>query len=263
MLVDSIKNLLRFALQRNVYTVQHGLAKGLKRRGGFAFLKKELTKEEQFLLGLDLTGQTVYDVGGWEGVFTCFFARAVGPNGQVVTFEPNPQCRKRILENVRLNQFENVRVLNVGLSSTSGTDTLVFTTQSLGVGSVQKEIKQQLLAERGALRVEVELDTLDHQVLVQSLPRPDFVKIDVEGLEYEVLKGMAETIRLHKPKLYIEIHGVNEQQKLENAHSVINLLYASGYTVQHIESGQLITPQAFEIAQVGHLYCTVPEKMKP
>jgi FkbM family methyltransferase len=262
-LIDSIKSLLRFLLQRNVYTVQHGLAKGLKRRGGFAFLKKELNKEEQFLLGLDLTGRTVYDVGGWEGVFTCFFARAVGPKGNVITFEPNPHCRKRILENVSLNHFENVRVLNVGLNSASGRDTLVFTTQSLGVGSVQKEIKEQLLAKRGALRVEIELDTLDHQVHLQSLPQPNFVKIDVEGLEYEVLKGMTETIGLFKPNLYIEIHGINEQQKLNNARNVITLLCESGYTIHHIESDQIITSQAFEIPQVGHLYCTVPDPLKP
>ena len=70
-----------------VYVVRHGLAKGLKRRGGLGFVPQmgRLSLEETFLEGLDLAGQTVYDIGGYEGVFTLFFARRVGPSGRVVT----------------------------------------------------------------------------------------------------------------------------------------------------------------------------------
>lgn len=258
MIVDSIKSLLRFALQRNVYTVQHGLARGLKRRGGLAFLKKELTEEERFLLSLDLNGQTVYDIGAWEGVFTCFFARAVGNHGQVITFEPNPQCRTHILENVQLNRFDHVRIIGIGLSSNKGKDTLVFSDRSLGVGSLQTEIKQQLLSKRGAVSIEIELDTLDHQIAVHTLPPPNLVKIDVEGLEYHVLKGMSETMAIYSPKLYIEIHGADEQGKFANAHDVVSLLTQAGYRIQHIESGQMVDPMRFEIAKEGHLYCHKP-----
>jgi FkbM family methyltransferase len=258
MIVDGLKTLLRFALQRNVYTVQHGLARGLKRRGGIAFLKKELTEEERFLLSLDFTGQTIYDIGAWEGVFTCFFARAVGSHGQVITFEPNPKCREHILENVRLNGFNHVRLIGIGLSSTTGKDTLVFSARSLGVGSLQTEIKQQLLNGPGAVSIEIDLDTLDHQIAVHALPPPNLVKIDVEGLEYQVLKGMSETMAMYSPKLYIEIHGAGEQGKLTNAHDVVVLLSQAGYTIQHVESGQSIDPMKYEVAKEGHLYCYKP-----
>ena len=91
----------RFVFRNYVYTVQHGLAKGLKRRGGFGFLPKSgLSKEERFLIELDIRGQTAYDIGGWEGVFTIFLARSVGQAGRVIVFEPNPLCQACILNNV-------------------------------------------------------------------------------------------------------------------------------------------------------------------
>ena len=58
--------------QNHVYTSQHGLAKGLKRRGGLAFLPSfvprstEMLREEQFIDSLDFTGQTVFDIGGGD-----------------------------------------------------------------------------------------------------------------------------------------------------------------------------------------------------
>lgn len=254
-MITTMKNFARWLLHRHVYTVQHGLAKGLKRRGGFAFLRKKLSSEEQFLLTLNFTNQTVYDVGGWEGIFTCFFARAVGPQGQVVTFEPNPRCQAHIRENVRLNHFENVQVIGVGLSSVAGKDTLVFSAQSLGVGSLQADIKRQLLDGEGAIKVDVELDTLDHQIALHKLPPPAFIKIDVEGLEYDVLAGMSKTIATYAPKLYIEIHGADDQKKIENVQKVVSLLYTSGYTIKHIESGEMVTLAGAERAKAGHLYC--------
>src|SRR5262249_58304476 len=61
------------------YTSRHGLAKGLKRRGGLAFLPSfvprstEMLREEQFIQELDLAGQTVLDIGGGQGGYTLFF----------------------------------------------------------------------------------------------------------------------------------------------------------------------------------------------
>src|SRR4051812_16352239 len=108
-------------LRNHTYTVRHGLAKGLKRKGGLAFLPAALADtsgreaEERFLLGLELEGQTVYDVGGDQGIYTLFFARRVGAAGRVVTFEPNPESYRRIVDNVALNNFRNVEVRHVGL----------------------------------------------------------------------------------------------------------------------------------------------------
>lgn len=87
----TILSALMSLVKNHIYTSRSGLTKGLKQKGGLGFIpKRPLTREEKFLLGLDINGQTIYDIGEHAGIFTMFFARSVGKNGKVITFEPNP-----------------------------------------------------------------------------------------------------------------------------------------------------------------------------
>ena len=103
------------------YTVRHGIATGLKRRGGLGFLARPQpeTSEERFLRSLDLTGRTVYDVGGYQGLFALFFAAKVGPTGRVICFEPITPST--ILGNLALNGFSHAEVRAVALGAADGT----------------------------------------------------------------------------------------------------------------------------------------------
>jgi FkbM family methyltransferase len=240
-----------------VYTVRHGLAKGLKRRGGLGFVPQwgALPLEEQFLQTLELDGDTVYDVGGYQGVFTLFFARQVGPSGRVLTFEPNPASVATIRENVALNGFTNVRVHQLALGAAPGRGTLVFPTDESARGSLNGDIQDQIRTEPQARSLEVEIDSLDHQVAL-GLPPPSFVKLDVEGLERAVLGGMSATLAEHHPRLYIEIHGADATRKLENASQVIEFLWKCRYSIYHVEN-RLDIERSDHIARAieGHIYC--------
>ena len=90
------------------YTVRHGLARGMKRKGGLGFLPMSArpTAEEVFLRSLPLEGKTVYDIGAFEGLLTLYFSRFAK---QVIAFEPNPRNYAKCLENLRLNHLTNVR----------------------------------------------------------------------------------------------------------------------------------------------------------
>lgn len=257
MLKDTLRSAVRWVFRNYVYTVRYGLAQGLKRRGGLGFLKRQaLSPEEQFLLRLDLTGKTVYDVGAWEGIFTLFFARAVGPQGQVICFEPNPSCWQRVEANLQLNSFKNVTIQKVALGSERGQGTLVFSASSLGVGSLDSAIQANLRRERGSHTIQVTIDTLDALVAEARLPSPDLVKIDVEGFEYQVLLGMQEILRSSRPQLYIEIHGSTTEQKQANVQRVIQVLAATGYHIHHIESNTEVTIANSHVASVGHIFAT-------
>jgi hypothetical protein len=108
----ALTSVLEPMLRNHVYTAKAGLVTGLKRRGGLGFIpKKSLTREHTFLKSLDFKGKNVYDVGGYTGLITIFFARAVGETGSVVTFEPNPQNYNAILDHIELNGFNNVTVI--------------------------------------------------------------------------------------------------------------------------------------------------------
>ena len=257
MLKRTVISTLQPMLANRVYTVRHGLARGLKRRGGLGFVPQVGTPpaEEGFLQALDLAGRTVYDVGGYEGVFSLFFARQVGPAGRLVTFEPNPVNHAKIVANLALNGFRNVEIRRIAVGAAPGSATLVFPADETARGSLLTDIQDQIKQEKHVAAVEVDVDSIDHQI-AGGLPEPDFVKIDVEGLELEVLQGMSAVIARRHPALYIEIHGADMQRKLENATAVIEYLWLAGYAVRHVESGQNIDNAAkIPTARRGHLYC--------
>jgi len=257
-MLEIVISFLHNLTKNYIYTARHGLAKGLKRKGGLGFLPKigAQTQEESFLIDLDLRGQTVYDIGGNVGVFTLFFSRAVGKNGRVVVFEPHPENYKKIIENVRLNKFDNVEVRQIGLGEKRYNTTLAFSPLVLGEGSVLEDTKACILQRRGAKIIHIEIDSLDNQIIAANILKPDLVKIDVEGFELDVLLGMSATIKNYKPKLFIEIHGIDLRRKVENIQKIVDFLNSNDYSVKHVESRKIITPSHAHEAPEGHLYCT-------
>ena len=59
----------------------------------------------------------------------------------------------------------------------------------------------------------VPMNWIDREISESSLPEPDIVKIDVEGVELDVLHGMTETIARRKPRLFVEIHGSDAERQ--------------------------------------------------
>lgn len=258
---ETIADALHPLFRNFVYTARHGLAKGLKRKGGLGFIPfVRPTLEERFLLHLDLAGQTIYDIGGFQGIFTLFFARACGNTGKVFTFEPNPKSYENILEIIKLNNFGNIEVRKIALGSHATTGTLAVQHSDMGTASLQEDIKETILRKKGTATIQVEVDSLDHQIASHSLPGPSFVKIDVEGLEMDVLLGMTDTLTRFKPKLFIEIHGVDILRKIDNVNTVVKFLLDRSYSILHVESGEMIHYSNAGIAKLGHLYCCPPEQ---
>lgn len=248
--------------KNHVYVSNHGPAKGLRRKGGLSFLPSfiprstEMQREEAFLERLNLTGQTVYDIGGDQGIYTLFFARKVGAQGRVITFEPNPASYQQILANVGLNNFQHVNVRNIGLGEQKSKLTFAFPGRDPGRGSADEKIIAQIMQEKGARVLDIQINTLDEEIVEAKLPPPDFAKIDVEGLEMNVLRGMRQTLLTHRPQLFIEIHGADVESKTRNIKQVVSYLVECNYDIQHVETGANITNSNAADAREGHLYCT-------
>jgi len=238
---------LRGVTEHGVYTVRSGVAKGLKRRGGFGFIPRQMSQEEMFLARLDLCGKTVFDVGGYQGIYTIFFARAVGPRGRVVTFEPNPVNHASILDNVQLNRFGNVVVKQMALADRRGRADFVFPIREPARGTLRADYQASLATRFESRKIAVTLDTLDNQLA--EFPAPDLIKIDVEGAELEVLRGMPMLLQEYRPALFIEVHtGVDVRQ-------LVRLLADAEYELCDIENDIRITPDNVTRFQNGHLYC--------
>lgn len=245
--LTALASVLESMLRNHVYTARAGLVTGLKRRGGLGFIpKKSLSREHTFLKRLDFKGKVVYDIGGYIGLITLFLARAVGETGSVVTFEPNPQNYNAILDHIELNGFNNVIVMQMGLGRKRGTLKFVVSDRELALGTAHPSIQNRLLKQGGVRVLHIEVDTLDNQIAINNLPKPDFVKIDVEGLEIDVLHGMIQTVSKYKPKLLIELHGQGEQD-------IVDFLLSHSYNVYQVEDDINITQQNVNMLS-GHLY---------
>lgn len=254
-----LRRILTPYLDNRVYTVRHGIAAGLKRRGGVGFIRRPLSKEETFVQQLELRNLVAYDIGAYQGEYTLFLARAVGPNGQVVAFEPNPRSYQRIVENVALNGLENVRTLNSAVGAHSGEATLTFRQSEYAMGSLDKDLAAEMTARSDAQDARVRIEPLDGLIEQERLPGPDFLKIDVEGFEFDVLTGMSETLARHRPALLIEMHGAGMERKAENARQVVDFVLSRGYCVFHVESDREIDRENASVAREGHIWCRASE----
>jgi FkbM family methyltransferase len=235
------------------YTVPHGLLAGMKRKGGLGWVpvKRKASKEDHFLERLDLAGKVAYDVGAFQGLMTMFFAKQAR---QVIAFEPNAANRKRIEENLALNEITNVVIHPYGLSTSAGVAKLSFDPLMPGAGSIDAVISKTIAEHRGSKALEIELRTLDDEV-ANGLPAPDFIKIDVEGAELEVLKGGPKTLA-RRPALFLEMHGETMNDKRCKVAAIVEFLLSVGYeSIRHVESDRLITSANSAEAAQGHLYC--------
>jgi FkbM family methyltransferase len=244
------------------YTVRHGLIKGMKRKGGLGFLPAAFSRsarneiEEKFLRNLDLSGKVVYDIGAFQGIMTLFFARKAKA---VVTYEPHPANYQRVVENVELNALRNVTIFNRALGDQESTLTLVYDPRMPGAATADPAIVGQIrgtISEAAAVQVPVVW--LDDDLARHNLPRPDLVKIDVEGMELAVLRGMQKTLGASHPALYLEMHGATQEEKSRKALAILQFLSAAGYRrILHIETRTVVTASNSAVANEGHIYCTI------
>lgn len=217
---------------------------GIKRKGGLGFLKRVIGRrmpEQVFLSSLDLEGKTVYDIGGYIGLLAVFFAKSVGPRGQVVVFEPNQQNCHRIQEHFRLNRVTNATLIGLGVGNKKEHRVLMVRQNDSATGSMDDRIQSQIVKGNHFIQLRVEVDTLDNLALTNNLPKPDFIKIDIERMEYYALLGMAQIVHECFPSLYIEIHGADEASKAANIRRIVELLQSCGYSILYVESKQNIT----------------------
>ena len=150
-------------------------------------------------------GDVVYDVGANMGLFTNMMSKRVGPQGKVRSFEPNPPAFEDLRRIVVLNQLDNVDLYPVAASDSQG----VAVFNQILSGNVNREASGLVLESEAnqspQSAITVTTTTLD--LIVASTPKPpSLIKIDVEGAEFQVIRGLRQTLAAFRPKLVIEFH---------------------------------------------------------
>lgn len=143
-----------------------------------------------------------FDVGAYVGFFSLLAAQA-NLNGQVCAFEPLPSVYKRLLHNVELNRLTNVQCLARAVGEVDGNaEFWHLDAETPCSSSLSFEFMQT--AENLVSSI-VPVITLDRFVRDNNLNRIDLMKLDTESTEYQVLRGMTETLRRDHPIIISEV----------------------------------------------------------
>ena len=157
------------------------------------YLEGERFIAERFVMQQLLApGMRVVDVGANIGYYLLLFEDVIGASGRVLCVEPEPDNLVDLHRVIEANQFQNVRVLPMALGSRSGAVKLARGLNGLVVSDGSD--------------LTVPMLPLDDAWQQGFLDRVDFLKIDVEGYEGEVLAGAQELLASQHPGIFLEMH---------------------------------------------------------
>jgi FkbM family methyltransferase len=168
-------------------------------------------------------GDIVVDVGACLGRYTLTSSNLVGENGKVIAIEGDPSIYEMLKKNLKLNEVFNVTAINCMVGSKDmrlivGSEDNYLTVSSKDMNTKHQEDSYREFDENGKAQIgntTVHLNTLDNLLIKQhGITEVNWMKIDVEGAELEVLKGAHNILSNSKRiNLLIEIHGVNKLYK--------------------------------------------------
>jgi FkbM family methyltransferase len=212
-----------------------GVGAGLRFRVGdanpsYAFGTNELPVQHALATYLK-PGHVFCDIGANVGFFTVIAARLVGPSGRVYAFEPMPDNAVLLRRNVELNAFRHVTVVEKAVSSASGQGELLLSHFSGGSALLTATAPPDLKG-----RIPVELVSVDDLVAGRDVAAPNVVKIDVEGAELDVLRGMSATIQAHKPIIVYEVDDGDPEAFERKQADCRSFLQPFGYRLSVLEN---------------------------
>lgn len=142
-------------------------------------------------------GDVVVDIGANIGYYALQEARLVGDSGKVYAIEPVPENAELLKRNIELNNCSNIEVFQLAVGAANKSD-YIYVTNYRNTAAM---IKTQSSIDK----VPVQVTTLDK--FLQGRRAPDLIRMDVEGYEVEIVKGMTKLLGSNKPlKLVVEVH---------------------------------------------------------
>lgn len=179
--------------------LRHLIAREMCVTGGYAPAEAALVRASLAL------GGTFVDVGANIGYFALLGASLVGESGRVVALDPDPRMAAAARENVALNRLRNVSVVQVAAADAEGEATLRGFAEDGGNWGVST--LSDGAAADGRPSFTVRCAPLDAVLDAEGMGAVDLVKIDVEGAELRVLRGMRTGLRAGRyRRVLVELH---------------------------------------------------------
>lgn len=183
-------------------------------------------------------GDFVLDIGGNVGQYAVLFCSLVGAEGKVITFEPDPGHRGILCKNLKLNGFEHrVAVEQLALSDTNGSH--VFFSRNDQMSSL---VKSGLGTNAASLDVQehvVETTRLDDYLKAQGVAFPNWVKLDTEGAEVNILRGARELLQ-SPVTIVCELHPYAWDEFDTSYEELLSIISESKKTVRYLDEAYRI-----------------------
>ncbi len=206
-----------------------------------------------FLKNLIRPGDHCIDIGAHLGYFTLEMSRLAGNNGHVYAIEPMSKFFNTLKTMVENKGLKNITLYQYAM----GADTEFVEMGIPRVNNVKKFAYARVIQSSTFLEyVESEqVKNVYGDELFRSLPRVDFIKCDVEGLELPVFRSFIEIIRRHQPVLLCELGDPQDRIRL------MELLAPFSYALYYLENKKLKSLDAnSETRPVSHNHYFIPAK---
>jgi len=157
-------------------------------------------------------GKIVADIGANIGYYALIEA-SIG--AKVYAIEPVPDNYYALNKNIKLNKYKNIETYNLAIGDKTGKQTIYLSEKTNLHSMINKE----------GTPLQINVDTLDNFLSDKEIP--DIVRMDVEGYEYEILQGMAKTLKKMKTGswLFIEVHDLGSKR----AEKVMSMIKEAGF----------------------------------
>lgn len=175
-------------------------------------------------------GDIAFDIGAHKGAYTFWMRQSVGKSGKVIAFEPQPQGFTFLQQLFNTSYWSNIKIENFALSDSSTEKKFYIQQQPFNV-SYEASLEKKYTADYTEQIVQT--ITVDHYCKTNNII-PAFIKIDVEGHEWEVLNGAAEILTAYHPAILLECEARHiGKEKVFRCFNFLTGLGYRGFFIHH------------------------------
>ncbi len=198
------------------------------------FIEKEIKKDF-----------VVLDIGANIGYYTLIFAKLVGENGKIFAFEPDPTNFALLKKNMEINNYKNAALIQKAVSDKTGKAMLYLCDNNKGDHRIYD-------SDDGRRSIPIESIRLD-DYFKDYVGKIDFIKIDTQGADELVIKGMPNLLRKNKNlKIILEFWPLGVKKSGGNAKEFLQLLIEYGFKIYDLGNERRAKPA--DIAELLKIY---------
>jgi FkbM family methyltransferase len=161
------------------------------------FFLENYDKEDGFDIKND---ETILDIGAHVGYFSIYASKKAN-NVKIFSFEPSKKSFQVLKNNLKLNNIENIKIENIGVRSKSGTSTL-YIDKEYEIGN------SMFLNNNNSTKEEVQVISISDIIKKYKIDSIDFLKLDCEGAEYEIILEIPNDVLKSINKIAMEVHKI-------------------------------------------------------